>query len=199
MIDDSALGSHFSIPAKCSSLHDVCFILAAFHLQKNQAIRWKQKEDLFGMLPKCKTRVLIEAIFLPGVRDGMCLWVQEQIYVCSYGRGTLSCVALGQYVHCKPRDTRECPTLSIMPVWLGQPPTPGHRSDCFRIRYVSKMSLTTSASPLCQGSCDSISQNEENKLFVKGKIINPECSCASPIVCRVSESQNWVIVWEPQL
>lgn len=54
-------------------------------------------------------------------------------------------------------------------IWLGQTPTPEHRSDCFRIGCISKMSITTWASPLCQGSCDSISQSENNKLFVKGK------------------------------
>lgn len=63
VIDDSALGSHLRIPAKCSSLHDVCFILATFHLQKNQAICWKQKEGLLVKLPKRKTRILIETIF----------------------------------------------------------------------------------------------------------------------------------------
>lgn len=136
--------------------------------------------------------------FYPGVRDGMCFWAQEQIYVCNYGRGTLSCVALGQYVHCKPRDTRECPTRSMMPIWLGQAPTPEHRSDCFRIRYVSKVSITTWVSPLCQGSCDSISQNEDNKLFVKGKKNQPRTFLCI-IVCSVSESQNWVIVWDLQI
>lgn len=175
MIDDSALGSHLSIPAKCSSLHDVCFILATFHLQKNQAICWKQKEDLLGTLPKCKARILIEDIFfLPGVRDGECVSESKSRYMCVImGEGHFLVLHWDSMCTASPAHTcmclSPCPTLSIMPIWLGQTPTPEHRSDCFRIRYVYKMSKAPSASPLCQGSCGSISQSEDNKFFCERK------------------------------
>lgn len=96
--------------------------------------------------------------------------------------------------------------LFTMSVWLGQTPTPEHRSDSFRIRHISKMSITTWASPLCQGSCDSISQSKDNKLFVKGKkkstqnvfvhhplyavCQNPEISHGSRITALIKHPQN---------
>lgn len=70
------------------------------------------------------------------------------------------------------------------------------------------MSITTCASPLwkvfCGGPYTShpgsydISQNKNNKLFVKGKN-KSEYHCTLCIACSVSGSWNQVIVWEWQL
>lgn len=139
--------------------------------------------------------------FLPGVRDGECVSESKSRYMCVImGEGHFLVLHWDSMCTASPAHTcmclSPCPTVSIMPIWLGQTPTPEHRSDCFRIRYVYKMSKAPSASPLCQGSCGSISQSEDNKFFCeRKKKINPECSCALPIVRILSESQNPVIVW----